>query len=70
MSGLDWFPTLVAAAGNKSITDDLLKGQQLGDKTYKVHLDGYDQTDLITGHGPSKCHEIWYFGAPVKTGKE
>jgi arylsulfatase A-like enzyme len=61
MSGLDWFPTLVAAAGNTTITDDLLKGQQIGDKTYKVHLDGYDQTDMITGNGPSKRHEVWYF---------
>jgi arylsulfatase A-like enzyme len=61
MSGLDWFPTLVAAAGNKTITDDLLKGKELGGATYKVHLDGYDQSDLITGVGPSKRHEVWYF---------
>src|SRR5262249_20176443 len=31
------------------------------DQTYKVHLDGYDQTDLITGKGPSERHEIFYF---------
>ena len=31
-------------------------------RTYKVHLDGYDQTDLITGKGPSARHEIFYFG--------
>src|SRR5471032_1117750 len=61
MSGLDWFPTLVAAAGNSTIGDDLLKGKALGDQTFKVHLDGYDQTDLITGKGPSKRHEVWYF---------
>src|SRR5437868_2406099 len=61
MSGLDWFPTLVAAAGNATITDELLKGKQLGDKTYKVHLDGYDQTDLITVKRRSKRHEAWYF---------
>jgi arylsulfatase len=61
VSGLDWFPTLVAAAGNPNITDELLKGKQLGDKTYKVHLDGFDQTDLITGKGPSKRNEIFYF---------
>ena len=33
----------------------------MGDATYKVHLDGYNQMDLITGAGPSKRHEIWYF---------
>jgi arylsulfatase A-like enzyme len=59
-SGLDWFPTLVAAAGDSGITDELLKGKQIGDRTYKVHLDGYDQTDVITGKGPSKRHEIFY----------
>ncbi len=61
-SGLDWFPTLMAAAGNPNITDQLLKGIQLGDRTYKNHLDGYNQMDLLTGKGPSKRHEIFYFG--------
>jgi arylsulfatase A-like enzyme len=67
MSGLDWFPTLVAAAGNPGITDELLKGKMLGDQTYKVHLDGYDQTGMLTGQGPSKRHEVWYF-AQTKLG--
>ncbi len=62
MSGMDWFPTFVAAAGNPNITQELLKGKQLGDTTYKVHLDGYDQTPMITGNGPSNRHEIFYFG--------
>ncbi|POA76092.1 arylsulfatase [Pseudomonas sp. DP16D-R1] len=62
MSGMDWFPTLVAAAGNPNITAELLKGKQLGNTTYKVHLDGYDQTPMITGKGPSNRHEIFYFG--------
>lgn len=61
MSGLDWFPTLVAAAGNPNISDELLKGKQLGDRKYKVHLDGYNQMDLIMGKGPSKRNEIFYF---------
>jgi arylsulfatase A-like enzyme len=60
VSGLDWFPTFVAAAGDPNIIDELKKGKQIGDRTYKVHLDGYDQTDLITGKGPSKRHEIFY----------
>jgi arylsulfatase len=60
ISGLDWFPTLVAAAGNPNITSELLTGKKIGDQTFKVHLDGYDQTDLITGKGPSKRHEVFY----------
>ena len=31
---------------------------------YKNHLDGYDQMDVLTGKGPSKRHEIFYFGGP------
>src|SRR5579872_5355650 len=60
-SGLDWFPTFVAAAGNPDITEQLLRGVQLGDRTYKNHLDGYNQMDLLTGKGPSARHEIFYF---------
>ena len=65
ISGLDWFPTLVAAAGNPNITQQLLQGVQLGGRTYKNHLDGYNQMDLITGRGPSVRHEIFYFGGPA-----
>jgi arylsulfatase A-like enzyme len=60
VSGLDWFPTFVAA-GNPNIVEELKQGKQLGDRTYKVHLDGYNQTDLITGKGPSKRNEVFYF---------
>lgn len=63
-SGLDWFPTLVAAAGNSEITEQLLKGVKLGDRTYKNHLDGYNQLPLLTGEGPSQRHELFYFGGP------
>lgn len=64
ISGLDWFPTLCAAAGNPDITNQLLKGVKLGDRDYKNHLDGYDQTAMLTGKGPSARHELWYFGGP------
>jgi arylsulfatase A-like enzyme len=62
MSGLDWLPTFAAMAGNPNITDQLLKGVKFGDRTYKNHLDGYDQTAMLTGKGPSKRHEIFYLG--------
>ena len=61
-SGMDWFPTFLDAAGNPNITDQLLKGVTLGDRTYKNHLDGYDQMAAITGQGPSARHEIFYLG--------
>jgi arylsulfatase A-like enzyme len=64
-SGLDWLPTLMAAAGNPNITQQLLQGVKLGDRTYKNHLDGYNQMDLLTGKGPSKRHELFYFGGPA-----
>jgi arylsulfatase len=64
-SGLDWLPTLTAAAGNPSITEQLLKGVKLGDRSYKNHLDGYNQIDLLLGNGPSKRHELFYFGGPA-----
>jgi len=60
-SGLDWFPTFVAAAGDPNIAAELQKGKQLGGTNYKVYLDGYNQMDLITGKGPSARHEIFYF---------
>jgi len=62
MSGMDWLPTFAALAGNPNITDQLLKGVKLGDRTYKNHLDGYDQTAMLTGKGPSNRHEIFYLG--------
>jgi arylsulfatase A-like enzyme len=63
-SGLDWLPTLSAAAGNPDVTNQLLKGVTFGDRDYKNHLDGYNQMDLLLGSGPSKRHEIFYFGGP------
>ena len=62
MSGLDWFPTLVAAAGyERDIAADLRKGKELQGKTYKVHLDGYNQLDMLTTGGKSNREEMWYF---------
>jgi len=52
---------LAAAAGNPDITNQLLKGVKLGDRTYKNHLDGYNQLDLLECRGPSARHELFYF---------
>jgi len=64
VSGLDWFPTLLAAAGDTTIKDRLLKGwaAQQGGMTYKVHLDGFNLVPYLEGkeeHSPR--HEFYYF---------
>ena len=61
ISGLDFFPTLVSAAGNPNIKQELLKGKELNGTTYKVHLDGYDLTDMMTKGSKSARNEVWYF---------
>ena len=54
VSHLDWLPTLLAMAGDSNVTDKLLKGYQVGDMTYKVHLDGYNLVPYLTGQ-TDKC---------------
>ncbi|MNR04928.1 hypothetical protein D3C85_1209260 [compost metagenome] len=62
VSGLDWFPTLLAAVGDTDIKERLLKGTDLSGKTFKVHLDGYNQLDLMTGKtDKSARNEFYYF---------
>ncbi|MEI6162647.1 MAG: sulfatase-like hydrolase/transferase, partial [Roseococcus sp.] len=57
----DWLPTLLAAAGEPEIKQKLLAGHQAGRRTYKVHLDGYNQLPLVTGTGPGAREEMFYF---------
>jgi arylsulfatase len=57
----DWIPTLMTAAGDPGIKEKLLKGAQVGDKTFKVHLDGYDITDYLAGKGPDPRRDFIYF---------
>jgi arylsulfatase A-like enzyme len=62
ISGLDWLPTLLAAAGEPDITAKLLNGYQASGKTFKVHLDGYNQLPYLTGRQPnSPRKEFVYF---------
>jgi len=61
VSAEDWVQTLVAAAGESDIQSKLLHGYNAGGKTFKVHLDGYDQRDLLAGKGPDKRREFFYW---------
>jgi arylsulfatase A-like enzyme len=57
----DMLPTIMAAAGVPDVKEQLLKGMKVGDKTFKVHLDGYNITDALAGKSPSPRHEFFYF---------
>ncbi|WP_323814711.1 arylsulfatase [Cellvibrio sp. NN19] len=62
ISNLDWFPTLVAAAGNADVKESLAKGATLNSKKFKVKLDGYNFLPYLTGKtdkGPRE--QLFYF---------
>jgi arylsulfatase len=62
VSGLDWMPTLLAVAGDPDIKQKLLTGHQAGGRTFKVHLDGYNQLPYLTGQQPNSARkEFIYF---------
>ena len=62
VSGLDWLPTLVAAAGDPDVKTKLLTGYESGGKTFKVHLDGYNQLPYLIGQQPESARkEFIYF---------
>jgi len=45
----DWLPTLLAAAGEPDIVEKLKKGHKAGEKTFKVHIDGFNLLPYLTG---------------------
>ncbi|MGB5318395.1 arylsulfatase [Eudoraea sp.] len=57
----DMLTTLLAAAGNTKVKDDLLKGQTIGDRSYKVHLDGYNLIPALKGEAEWPRKEFLYW---------
>ncbi|SFL95116.1 arylsulfatase [Marinobacter zhejiangensis] len=57
----DWVPTIMAQLGQPDLKEDLLEGLDIGDTEYRVHLDGYDQTPILTQSGPSNRLEFFFF---------
>jgi arylsulfatase A-like enzyme len=57
----DWLPTLMAAAGEPEIKQKLLVDHPAIGRSFKVHLDGYNQLPLLTGTGPGGREEMFYF---------
>jgi len=57
----DWFVTLLAAAGNPEIAEQLKAGTQLAGTEYKVHLDGFNQLDYITGAADESARRHFFY---------
>lgn len=61
MSHLDWFPTLAAAVGNETVKEDLKVGTRIQGKPYKVHLDGYNFLDHLTGESDKGARKTFFY---------
>jgi arylsulfatase len=61
VSHADWFVTLLAAAGNPDIAEQLRAGADLDGTTYKVHLDGFNQLDYVTGHSDTSPRRHFFY---------
>ena len=57
---MDWIPTFLSYLGEPDLKEKLKKGHEAAGKTFKVHLDGYDQLALLKGEGPGARKEIHY----------
>jgi arylsulfatase len=57
----DMLTTLMAASGNTTIKQELLEGKKIGDRTYKVHLDGYNLLPALKGEGAWPRKEFIYW---------
>jgi arylsulfatase len=62
VSALDWLPTLLAAAGEPDVKDKLLRGHPAAGRTFRVHLDGFNQLPHLTGQAERGARkEFFYF---------
>jgi arylsulfatase len=57
----DWLPTLLAMAGDADVKDKLLKGYQVGDMSYKVHLDGDNLAPYLMGQAKKSSRESFLY---------
>ena len=61
MSHMDWLPTFLAAAGDSKIKEELMAGKTVGDKTFKIHLDGYNFLPYLTGKTSQGPRDDFYY---------
>jgi len=58
---LDWLPTLVAAGGDANVKEKLLEGHKVGDKTFRVHLDGENLLPYLTGEVDRSPRQSFFY---------
>jgi arylsulfatase len=61
VSHQDWLPTLLAAAGEPEISKKLLNGHKVGDRTYKVHIDGLNMLPYLTGQVKESPRQSFFY---------
>ena len=61
VSHQDWLPTFLAAAGEPDIKEKLLKGHKVGEKTYKVHIDGFNMLPYLTGEVKESPRKFFFY---------
>jgi len=61
MSHNDWIPTFASIAGEPDIVNKLLKGYNANGKTYKVHLDGFDQSNFLRGKTQKSARDKFFY---------
>ncbi|WP_044211310.1 arylsulfatase [Flammeovirga sp. OC4] len=57
----DWVPTLMAMIGEDNVKEELLEGKEVNGTEFKVHIDGYNQMDVLTQNGKSKRREFFFY---------
>jgi arylsulfatase A-like enzyme len=61
VSHQDMLPTFLAVAGDPDVSQKLLKGYKVGDKTFKVHIDGLDMVDYLTGKEKESPRKFFFY---------
>jgi arylsulfatase A-like enzyme len=61
VSHQDMLPTLLAIAGDPDVSEKLLNGYKVGDKTFRVHIDGFNMVPYLTGESKESPRDYFFY---------
>jgi arylsulfatase len=61
ISHQDMLPTLLAMAGDPDVSAKLKKGMKVGEKTFKVHIDGLNMLPYLTGEAKESPRNDFFY---------